>query len=87
VVVASVSVYAWCLITYHHCQVKLENSLMQIHDLEREMLELKRNNQELQASIEGIRNEKLHLQRKLESALDEKKKNSDRINELTIIGM
>jgi predicted nucleic acid-binding Zn-ribbon protein len=60
---------------------------MQIHDLEQEMLELKRNNQELQASMEGIRNEKLHLQRKLESALDEKKKNSDRINELTIIGM
>ncbi|KDR21241.1 centrosomal protein of 135 kDa isoform X2 [Zootermopsis nevadensis] len=66
-------------------QVKLENSLMQIRDLEQEVLELKRNNQELQASMEGTRNEKHHLQRKLESALDEKKKNSDRINELTII--
>lgn len=60
---------------------------MQIRDLEQEVLELKRNNQELQASMEGTRNEKHHLQRKLESALDEKKKNSDRINELTIIGM
>jgi FtsZ-binding cell division protein ZapB len=60
---------------------------MQIHDLEQEVLELKRNNQELQASVEAARNEKHHLQRKLESAVDEKKKKSDRINELTIIGM
>jgi phage shock protein A len=60
--------------------------LTQIHDLEQEVLELKRNNQEQHASMERMRNEKHQLQRKLESALDEKK-NSDRINELTIIGM
>jgi FtsZ-binding cell division protein ZapB len=60
---------------------------MQITDLEREVLEVKRNNQELQASVESMRNEKHHLQRKLDNALDEKKKHSDRINELSIIGM
>jgi predicted RNase H-like nuclease (RuvC/YqgF family) len=63
----------------------MENNLKQIHRLEQEILKLERNNQEQQASIERMRNEKHQLQRKLESALDEKK-NSDRINELTIIG-
>jgi predicted RNase H-like nuclease (RuvC/YqgF family) len=53
--------------------------------LEQEVLELKRTNQELQASLEGMRNEKHRLQKKLESARDDKKY-SDRINELTIIG-
>jgi predicted RNase H-like nuclease (RuvC/YqgF family) len=65
----------------------MKNHLKQVHNLEREVLELKRNNQEIQASMEGLRNEKHRLQRKLEIALDEKKKNLDRINELTIIGM
>jgi predicted RNase H-like nuclease (RuvC/YqgF family) len=60
--------------------------LKQIHGLEEEVLELKRTNQELQASMERMKNEKQQLQRKLESAHDEKKY-SDRINELTIIGM
>jgi predicted nucleic acid-binding Zn-ribbon protein len=64
----------------------MKNNLKQVLDLEREVLELKRNNQELQASMEGLRNDKHHLQRKLETALDEKKRNSDRVNELTIIG-
>jgi hypothetical protein len=36
--------------------------------------------------MERMRNEKQQLQRKLESSFDEKKY-SDRINELTIIGM
>lgn len=50
------------------------------------MLVLNRTNQELEASMERVRNEKHRLQRKLESSFDEKK-HSDRINELTIIGM
>ena len=65
----------------------MKNHLKQVHNLEREVLELKRNNQEIQASMEDLRNEKHRLQRKLEISLDEKKKNLDRINELTIIGM
>jgi predicted RNase H-like nuclease (RuvC/YqgF family) len=64
----------------------MKNNLKQVHDLELEVLELQRNNQELQASLEGLKREKHNLQRKLETALDEKKKNIDRINELTIIG-
>jgi FtsZ-binding cell division protein ZapB len=64
----------------------MKNNLKQVHDLELEVLELKRSNQELQASMEGLKHEKHHLQRKLETALDEKKKHLDRINELNIIG-
>jgi predicted RNase H-like nuclease (RuvC/YqgF family) len=64
----------------------MENNLKQIHRLEQEVLKLERNNQEQQASIERMRSEKHQLQRKLESAVDEKR-NSDRINELTIIGI
>jgi len=64
----------------------MKNNLQQVHDLELEVLELKRNNQELQASMESLKLEKHHLQRKLETALDEKKKHLDRINELNIIG-
>ena len=51
-----------------------------------EVLELQRNNQELQASMESLKLQKHNLQRKLETALDEKKKHLDRINELNIIG-
>lgn len=65
----------------------MENNLKQVHDLELEVLELKRNNQELVASMENLKCEKHQLQRKLETALDEKKKYLDRINELDIIGM
>lgn len=64
----------------------MKNNLKQVHDLELEVLELKRNNQELQASIERLKHEKHQLQRKLETAVDEKKKHRDRINELEIIG-
>ena len=64
----------------------MKNNLKQVHDLELEVLELQRNNQELQASMEGLKNEKHKLQRKLETALDEKKKHLDRINELNLIG-
>jgi len=64
----------------------MKNNLKQVHDLELEVLELKRNNQELEASMESLKREKHQLQRKLETALDEKKKHLDRINELNIIG-
>ena len=60
--------------------------MLQIHDLEGEVLQLKQNNQDLQVSLEAMKNEKHHLRGNLENALDEKKKNSDRINELKMIG-
>jgi phage shock protein A len=59
---------------------------MHIRGLEQKVLELERTNQEQEASMERMRNEKHQLKRKLESAPDEKK-NLDRINELTIIGI
>lgn len=64
----------------------MKNNLKQVHELELEVLELQRNNQELQASMEGLKRENHQLQMKLKTALDEKKKNLDRINELNIIG-
>jgi FtsZ-binding cell division protein ZapB len=64
----------------------MKNNLKQVHDLELEVLELKRNNQELEASMESLKCEKHKLQRELDTALDEKKKHLDRISELNIIG-
>ena len=64
----------------------MKNNLKQVHDLELDVMELQRNNQELHANMESLKLQKHHLQRKLETALDEKKKHLDRINELNIIG-
>ncbi|XP_066998908.2 centrosomal protein of 135 kDa [Anabrus simplex] len=66
-------------------QEKLEASLNQINDLEHEILELKRSNQELQAELEDHRREKHNVQKVLDSALEEKKKLTDRINNYTVI--
>lgn len=61
--------------------------MMQVHVLERELTVERRAAQELRADLEACRLEKRNVQRNLESTLDEKKQMSDRINQLTAIGM
>ncbi|XP_071644763.1 uncharacterized protein [Temnothorax longispinosus] len=66
-------------------QGKLEDVMMQVHVLERELTVERREVQELRADLEACRLEKRNVQRTLESTLDEKKQMSDRINQLTVI--
>jgi len=61
--------------------------MMQVHVLERELTVERREVQELRADLEACRLEKRNVQRILESTLDEKKQMSDKINQLTVIGM
>lgn len=61
--------------------------MMQVHVLERELTVERREVQELRADLEACKLEKRHVQRTLESTLDEKKQMSDKINQLTVIGM
>lgn len=61
--------------------------MMQMHVLERKLTVERREAQELRADLEACRLEKRNIQRTLESTLDEKKQMSDRINQLTAIGM
>lgn len=60
--------------------------MMQLHVLERELTVERREMQEIRADLEACRLEKRNVQRTLESALDEKKQMSDKINQLTVIG-
>lgn len=60
---------------------------MQVHVLERQLTIEHREVQELRADLEACKLEKRNVQRTLESALDEKKQMSDKINQLTVIGM
>lgn len=60
--------------------------MAQGHALERELTVERREVQELRADLEACKLEKRKVQRTLESALDEKKQLTDRINQLTIIG-
>ncbi|XP_025989831.1 centrosomal protein of 135 kDa isoform X2 [Solenopsis invicta] len=66
-------------------QEKLEDVLMQVHVLERQLTIEHREVQELRADLEACKLEKRNVQRTLESALDEKKQMSDKINQLTVI--
>lgn len=61
--------------------------MKQLHVLEHELIVERREVQELRADLESCRLEKRNVQRTLESTLDEKKKLSDKINQLAIIGM
>lgn len=61
--------------------------MTQVHVLERELTVERREGQELRADLEACKVEKRNIQRTLESTLDEKKQMTNRINELTIIGM
>lgn len=61
--------------------------MTQVHVLERELTVERREVQELRADLEACKVEKRNIQRTLESTLNEKKQMTNRINELTIIGM
>lgn len=60
--------------------------MTQAHSLESELIVEKREVQELRADLEACKLEKRNIQRLLDCTLDEKKKMTDRINQLTIIG-
>lgn len=59
----------------------------QVHVLESELAVKRREVQELTADLEACKLEKRNIQRTLESTLEEKKKITNKINQLTIIGM
>lgn len=61
--------------------------MTQVHVLECELTVERREVQELRADLEACRLEKRNIQRTLDSTLDEKKQMTDKINELTVIGM
>lgn len=61
--------------------------MTQVHVLERELTVERREVQELRADLEACRLDKRNIQRTLDSTLDEKKQMTNRINQLTIIGM
>ena len=60
--------------------------MTQIHALESELAEERRRSQELKIELDTSKLEKLDLQRILESTLEEKKRMTDRINQLTVNG-
>lgn len=68
-------------------QEKLENVMARVHVLEGELTIERREVQELRADLETCKLEKRNIERTLESTLDEKKQMTDRINELTVIGI
>lgn len=59
----------------------------QVHALENELAVKHKEIQELTADLEACKLEKRNIQRTLESTLEEKKKITNKINQLTIIGM
>lgn len=61
--------------------------MTRVHVLEDELATEHREVQELRTNLETCRLEKLNIQRTLECTLDEKKQMTDRINELTVIGI
>ncbi|XP_063979260.1 centrosomal protein of 135 kDa isoform X4 [Diachasmimorpha longicaudata] len=67
-------------------QERYETAMTKINHLENELLVEKRASQELRADLEACRLEKRNLQRIVDSSTEEKKKLTDRINELTLIG-
>ncbi|XP_049836106.1 centrosomal protein of 135 kDa isoform X2 [Schistocerca gregaria] len=66
-------------------QERLDASLAQVRDLEREVLELKRNEQEAQADVESAKKDTRHAQRALEKAQSENRRLSEKVNNLLVI--
>lgn len=71
---------------FNRLQESLHQSTLQIQSLEKELAEVRRQKQELQADYNAASLEKNHLQSVLETALEEKKRLSDQINQFCIIG-
>lgn len=61
--------------------------MTQVHVLESELTVQRREAQELRADLEACRLEKSSVQRTLEMTLEEKKHMTDKINNLTMMGM
>lgn len=64
----------------------MHENLLQLQCLEKEAADLRREKHELFSDLEAVKMEKKHLQVVLETALEEKKHMTDRINQFTIIG-
>lgn len=67
-------------------QEKSEKMSTQVRELEANLMEEKRSSQELRAEFEACKIEKRNIQRTLDSTVEDKKKLTDRINQLTLIG-
>lgn len=76
----------WRLERFVRLQDKIHDALLQIQAMEKEINHLRREKQELMADWESTKMEKKHLQVLLETALEEKKLMTDRINQFTVIG-
>lgn len=70
----------------YRLQERCHESVLQIQQLEKEVANLKRDKQELVSDYDVVKTEKRHLQSVLETALDEKKRLNDRLNQYSIIG-
>lgn len=75
-----------CTLNRCRLQEKMHDALLQIHGLEKEITQLRREKQEMLTDWENTKMEKKHLQNLLETALEEKKLMTDRINQFVVIG-
>lgn len=75
-----------CILKYLRLQDKIQDALMQIQSLETEINQLRREKHEILSDWENTKVEKKHLQALLETALEEKRLMTDRLNQFTIIG-
>lgn len=67
-------------------QDRLNQNVLQIQCLEKEVADLRREKQALCSDLEAVKLERNHLQVVLETTLEDKKHLTDRINQFTIIG-
>lgn len=68
-------------------QDEIQETAMQLRSVEKEANDLKREKQELISDLEANKLEKKHLQKVLETTLEEKKRMTDKLNRFTIIGI
>ncbi|KAJ8963926.1 hypothetical protein NQ314_005254 [Rhamnusium bicolor] len=64
----------------------MNESIIMIQNLEREVSKLKQDKLELSSDLDAIKLEKKHLQTHLDNEIEDKKRLTDRINSFTIIG-
>lgn len=67
-------------------QDKIQDALMQIQSLETEINHMQREKHEILSDWEKTKVERKHLQTLLETALEEKRLMTDRINQFAVIG-
>lgn len=64
----------------------MRETTVQSQTLERELFDLKCEKQDLNSDLEAIKLEKIHLQKVLETSLDEKKQLTENANQFRVIG-